>query len=150
MAAQFAALNVNASGASATVVPNHLLQTAAPVAAATSPSGASSSGKSASGANTSASSTSSATHLSAPSEVSQATAISDRPKAKPVSKKDGKNQRNKVAPAQQQQQQQQNTAANTASIINKILQPQAQQPQQQQQVCVPIQSYEYRQFECSN
>lgn len=39
------------------------------------------------------------THLSAPSEVSQTTAISDRPKAKPVSKKDGKNLRKAAAAA---------------------------------------------------
>ena len=35
----------------------------------------------------------SSTHITAPSEVSQSTAISDRPKVKPVSKKDGKNLR---------------------------------------------------------
>ncbi|KAJ6639711.1 Ankyrin repeat and KH domain-containing protein mask, partial [Pseudolycoriella hygida] len=45
----------------------------------------------------------STTHLSAPSEVSQNTAISDRPKVKPVSKKDGKNLR-KAAPLLQQNQ----------------------------------------------
>lgn len=39
------------------------------------------------------------THLSAPSEVSQNTAISDRPKVKPVSKKDGKNMRKAAAAA---------------------------------------------------
>jgi hypothetical protein len=41
----------------------------------------------------------------APSEVSQSTAISDRPKAKPVSKKEGKNAR-KILLQQQLQQQQ--------------------------------------------
>ncbi|KAL5283184.1 ANKRD17 family protein [Megaselia abdita] len=41
----------------------------------------------------------SSTQLTTPSEVSQSTAISDRPKAKPVSKKDGKNSR-KVMPNQ--------------------------------------------------
>lgn len=45
----------------------------------------------------------STTHLSAPSEVSQNTAISDRPKVKPVSKKDGKNLR-KAAPLLQPNQ----------------------------------------------
>lgn len=38
-------------------------------------------------------SVSTSTHITAPSEVSQSTAISDRPKVKPVSKKDGKNLR---------------------------------------------------------
>lgn len=42
---------------------------------------------------------STSTHLSAPSEVSQNTAISDRPKVKPVSKKDGKNMRKAAAAA---------------------------------------------------
>lgn len=44
------------------------------------------------------------THLSAPSEVSQNTAISDRPKVKPVSKKDGKNLRKSANVLQQQNQ----------------------------------------------
>lgn len=61
------------------------------------------------------------THITAPSEVSQSTAISDRPKAKPVSKKDAKNSRKMtgVLLLQQQQRQQQ--------------QQQQQQPQQEQQ-----------------
>lgn len=41
--------------------------------------------------------------ISAPSEVSQNTAISDRPKVKPVSKKDGKNLRKSAAMLQQNQ-----------------------------------------------
>lgn len=41
---------------------------------------------------------SSSTQLTTPSEVSQSTAISDRPKAKPVSKKDGKNSRKITIP----------------------------------------------------
>lgn len=43
---------------------------------------------------------SSSTQLTTPSEVSQSTAISDRPKAKPVSKKDGKNSRKTTLPNQ--------------------------------------------------
>lgn len=43
------------------------------------------------------------THISAPSEVSQNTAISDRPKVKPVSKKDVKNLRKAAAVLQQNQ-----------------------------------------------
>lgn len=42
----------------------------------------------------------SSTQLTTPSEVSQSTAISDRPKAKPVSKKDGKNSRKMNFPNQ--------------------------------------------------
>lgn len=47
--------------------------------------------------------TTTTTHISAPSEVSQNTAISDRPKVKPVSKKDVKNLRKAAAVLQQNQ-----------------------------------------------
>lgn len=46
---------------------------------------------------------SSSSHISGPAEVSQNTAISDRPKVKPVSKKDGKNLRKAAAVLQQNQ-----------------------------------------------
>lgn len=54
---------------------------------------------------------SSSTHITAPSEVSQSTAISDRPKVKPVSKKDGKNLR-KVTNMLQ--------STTSAAIINQV------------------------------
>ena len=64
------------------------------------------------------------THITAPSEVSQSTAISDRPKAKPVSKKDAKNSRKLTNTLQQQHQQQQNSMvilnATTMTYIHKL------------------------------
>lgn len=66
------------------------------------------------------------THITAPSEVSQSTAISDRPKAKPVSKKEGKNLRKTLqqqAALAQAQSQMQSTQPTTQS--------QVQQPPQQ-------------------
>lgn len=69
------------------------------------------------------------THITAPSEVSQSTAISDRPKAKPVSKKDVKNSRklSSVLLLQQQQRQfmhsqPQQEQQNSMVSLNKIFQ----------------------------
>ncbi|XP_062555858.1 ankyrin repeat and KH domain-containing protein mask-like isoform X3 [Armigeres subalbatus] len=71
----------------------------------------------------------SGTLLIGPSEVSQSTAISDRPKVKPVSKKDAKNNRKSAAAAaaaaaanvaaQQQQQAQKSIWPNTANALQQ-------------------------------
>ncbi|XP_046672408.1 ankyrin repeat domain-containing protein 17-like isoform X4 [Homalodisca vitripennis] len=71
--------------------------------------------------------------ISASADVSQTTAISDRPKAKPVSKKEGKNMRKQQVAYQAALQQQQNQAAHLKHLaqINEQLQQQVLHQQQQ-------------------
>ncbi|XP_055381299.1 ankyrin repeat and KH domain-containing protein mask isoform X2 [Condylostylus longicornis] len=84
--------------------------------------------------------TTTSTQITTPSEVSQSTAISDRPKVKPVSKKDAKNLRKYAAAAQlqQQQQHQQQQQQLQQQHQQQLQQQQLQQQQQQIQNQAPL------------